>query len=188
MRIELFGQNCVQDTYILYRGQMNKGPCFDLFRYMQKEERSVYNLPLILSKEDADSWLKILNEEIPFTWEFKDNYVHIHLPKEVENYAQIVLFGNLTKGVSEHAKFATVHLDDKGDLPFFRKSFTAFKYVFKNPKDYFSFNSNHYWFNRQEEEEYPLTVDTISEALKLLKKDPPVGTIFSTLRVKHESR
>jgi hypothetical protein len=131
----------------VYDGETGKcmGVCFGYKREATKKHETFILIPT-MSRENANKWLQKLKKGIEFKYEWieefveRDGYrtttglkyrtgpaVRIWYP-EPANYAHCVLFGNLCKGISEHAWFCEKHLeDDRMGVGFFTKNWEAYR-------------------------------------------------------------
>lgn len=173
----------------VYQENFQKEVCFSYaFTYgdygRSHSTLTYYHLPLVLSIQQADKWLNIINEEIPFKWEFvtfkNKDLVRIYPP---ENYSEfLIFFGNLTKGVSEFAFFCEKHLEDTSDDPFFVKNHRAFTSLDPEIVHEVSYNPSHGWFNYVEDKEFKRKAKTIKEAHKRLKNlQPRKGQVWAVI-------
>lgn len=145
------------------------------FMYATYNPKKTYALPLVMSKENADKWLNLINEVITFKWEFEGDRVTIYPPKT--DFTFLIFFGNLTKGVSEFAFFCEKHLEDKSNNPFFVKNWKAFKSISHLDLMEVSYSSNHGWFtyNDHKATEYPRknkTLQKVSDNFTKWNKTP----------------
>jgi hypothetical protein len=112
--------------------------------YDMKEARD-YRLKPIMSREDSDKWLALIQPFHAFEWKWDDDQVVITMPHK--NWGFTVLFGNLTKGITEYAFFCEDHLLDTSDDPFFVKSLRAFELYDRDDLCEVSYNSAHGWWD-----------------------------------------
>ena len=131
--------------------------CFAPFR---TPNYTTYELPLVLCKEKAQAWLELLNKEIPFEWKFKEDSVHIKPPKT--DFKFLILFGNLTKGVSEFAFFCEKHLENCNGN-FFDDNLKAFQQYSINDLLEVGYTNLHGWWEYSNLEKTTHKTKTIKE-------------------------
>ena len=162
---------------IWYEG--NQHPCFAVFNHRHCKTKEISIKP-VMSQENVTKWLTLLQDFHPFEWKYNNkNLVEVTMPETTANF--VIVFGNLVKGISEFAWFCEEHLKDNRDLPFFVKSWEAFKKL-ENHRITVSYNEGHGWFawKDADKKSYPRKSKTLQEVYKILKEKQPTYYIWST--------
>lgn len=136
-----------------------------------------YELLPVMSEEDCVKWLNLLKEEWDFNWQWSEyggeRTLRIYPPQSDKNF--LIIFGNLTKGVSEYAFFCEKHLKDDSDAPFFVKSWKAFKSFDKMEKLEVGYNASHGWFKYDDalKDSYSRKAKTLKDLVKNFTEKKP---------------
>ena len=134
-----------------------------------------------MSQDDATKWLELIRKDIDFEYTFIDHdkgpRVRIWPPKKDFNF--IILFGNLTKGVSEFAWFCEDHINDEEPLEFFTKNRKHFEKYSSTTKMQVEYHTAHGWWSyRAEENEH--TAHSIKDLFINLEERQPDWRVWPT--------
>lgn len=179
------------------------GVCFG---YKRSETTTSENFILIptMSRENTDKWLEKLNKGIPFKYEWIEEFkeppsargsiglplrtgpaVRIWYP-EPKNYGHCVLFGNLCKGISEHAWFCEKHLEDTSSgKGFFLKNWEAYRALLNEAKKLNAMQlwpGSHCWWSHNDENLKEPNFKTRSVKLlfeRLSTRNPAYGNFWN---------
>jgi hypothetical protein len=138
-----------------------------------------FALKSVMSKEDADKYLKMIADEEPFKWWWEGDYVQFKLSSGKKEY--MILLGNLCKGISEFSFFCQDILTDKSNDTFFGKSVKAFEKYLPHINE-LCYATGHGWHQYTPKGKYPDITYYIPEDQKKAWMGLTIKQLFENYR------